>query len=109
MLGQLKSGGLASVDIPVLVENGEIKGWYLVTEPTESNKVITRRNLQHLHQATPTPLGHGEGYKLFHIKERHKTANNVLAGELKWKHPVEEVNVYIKNSKKSSNEEVLKE
>ena len=43
-LGRLKSGGLAGVDVPILLEDGEIAGWQSVTAPEELNKVITERN-----------------------------------------------------------------
>ena len=73
-LGWLKSGDLVGVDRLILAENGEISGWRSVTKPDELNKVITQRNRNNLHQASPTPLGHGKGYELFHGKGRHKTA-----------------------------------
>ena len=60
-LGRLKSGGLAGVDVPIILEDGEIAGWQSVTAPEELNEVITERNRQHLHQAAPTPMGHGMG------------------------------------------------
>ena len=65
-LGRLKSGGLAGVDVPILSDDRDITGWQSVTAPEELNKVITERNRRHLHQAAPTPIGHGMGYGLFH-------------------------------------------
>ena len=82
-LGRLKSGGLAGVDIPLVADNGEITGWQSVTAPDELNEVITQRNRQHLHQAAPTPVGHGKGYDLFHGQDQHDTARKVLGGQLK--------------------------
>ena len=79
-LGCLKLGGLAGVDVPILADNREITGWRSVTEPNKLNEVITQRNRRHLHQAAPMPLGHGEGYELFHGEDRHKTARQVLEG-----------------------------
>ena len=74
-LGRLKSGRLAGVDIFILAENREIYGWISVTKPDKLNKVITQRNRNHLHQASPTPLGHGERYELFHGEGRHERQN----------------------------------
>ena len=108
-LGRLKSGGLAGVDVPVLGPAGEITGWRSVTEPEELHEVVTERNKRHLHQAAPTPLGHGEGYKLFHGEERHDTARKVLRGALEWRHPLPEVNKFIRNLRRNFNEETLKE
>ena len=60
-LRRLKSGVLAGVDVPILLDDGEIAGWQSFTAPEELNEVITERNRQHLHQAAPTPMGHGMG------------------------------------------------
>ena len=108
-LGQLKSGGLAGVDVPILAENREISGWRSVTKPDKLNEVITQHNRNHLHQAPPTPLGHGKGYGFFHGEGRHETAKQVLDGQLEWTHPVAEVNAYIKNLQQAFDEASKKE
>ena len=108
-LSRLKSGGLAGVDVLVLSNDGEICGWRSITEPDELNVAITTRNLRHLHQAAPTPLGHGEGYELFHGSNRHETVQKVLNGELEWRHPVEEVNKFVANLRQGFDEEGLQE
>ena len=108
-LGRLKSGGLAGVDVPILTSDGEISGWRSITKPEQLNDVITARNRKHLHQAAPTSMGNGEGYDLFHGEDRHDTAKKVLAGELEWRHPVEEVNRFIDNLQTAFDEEKLQE
>ena len=96
-LGRMSGGGLAGVDVPIFSHSGEISGWRSITEPEQLNEVITERNRRHLHQAAPTPMGNGEGYRLFHGEARHDTARKVLAGEMEWKHPIEEVNKFVEN------------
>ena len=108
-LGRLKAGGLAGVDVPIIGADGEITGWRSVTEPEELHELISVRNKKHLNQAAPTPLGHGEGFRLFHGKDRHDTARKVLNGELEWRHPISEVNDFIGHLKKAFNEEKLRE
>ena len=96
-LNRLKSGGLAGMDVPVLNETGEIRGWRPITEPGELHDTVAERNRQHLNQASPTPFGHGPGYDLLHGDDRHTTAEKVLQGELEWHHPMEDVNNFIGN------------
>ena len=97
------------VDVPILADNGEIKGWCSVTKPSELNKVITQKNQRCLHQAVSTPLGHGEGFELFHGEDRHETAKKVLAGKLEWKYLVDEVNNYIENIQQAYDAKGLQE
>ena len=71
--------------------------------------MLVDRNLEHLHQASATPIGHGEGYDLFHGPNRHETAKAILEGKLEWKHPIEEVYVFVSNMEKAYNTESLAE
>ena len=106
-LGRLNTGGLAGVDVPIVGEDDEITGWRSVTEVDELHDVVARQNWQHLHQAAPTPIGHGEGYNLFHGNDRHDTAKKVLDGKLDWRHPAEEVNRFVANMRQAYNDETL--
>ena len=106
-LNCLKSGGLASVDVPVIGDDGEVKGWTLITEPGDLHKVVAKRNRTHLNQASATPLGHSRGYQLFHREEHHDTARKVLNGELEWKHPMDKVNEFVNNLARVYDEEAL--
>ena len=54
------------MDVPILGEDGEVRGWKTITDSTILHNKIVEQNLDHLHQASTTPLGHGEGYELFH-------------------------------------------
>ena len=87
------------MDVPITGDAGEIKGWKSITDRATLHDTVVQRNLGHLHQAAPTPMGHGEGYNLFHGPEQHKTAEAVLNGSLTWEHPVAEVNEFIANMK----------
>ena len=62
-----------------------------------------------MHQAAPTPMGHGEGYSLFHSQDQHDTARKVLEERLEWKHPMDEVNKYIDNLRRSFDKDKLQE
>ena len=65
-LNRLKTGVLAGVDVPVLDDDGKVKGWNSITDPEELHAKVAERNRTHLNQAATTPLAHGEGYQLFH-------------------------------------------
>ena len=91
------------------MDNREITAWQSVTAPDELNEAITQRNRRHLHQAAPTPEGHGKGYNLFHGQDRHDTARKVLEGQLEWTHPVEEVNEYIDNLQRAFDADKLQD
>ena len=77
-LNRINTGGLAGVDIPLYGDDGAIRGWKSITESNELHGVLVDRNLEHLHQASATPIGHWEGYDLFHGPNRHETANAIL-------------------------------
>lgn len=108
-LRRVKTGGLAGVDVPVYGEDGSISGWKSITGSNSLHEKLVERNRTHLSQATPTPLGHGQGYDLFHGPDRHKTAEAVLRGELDWEHPMEEVNKFIAQLKTAHDPEELAE
>ena len=88
---------------------GEIKEWRLITAKGELHDILAQQNLKHLHQASATPIDHGDGYSLFNEPERHETAKSVLEGTLEWEHPVAEVNEFIANMRIAHNLTALKE
>lgn len=108
-LNRINAGGLAGVDVPLYGDSGAICGWKSITESNELHQVLVDRNLEHLHQASATPIGHGEGYELFHGPDRHETARAVLEGKLEWKHPIEEVNLFVSNMERAYDPEELAE
>ena len=64
--------------------------------------------MRYHHQASSTPLGHGEGYHLFHGPEQHEAAKAVLSGTLDWEYPMAEVNEYIDNLSLAYDKEKIK-
>ena len=52
-LGWLQSGSLSSIDVPVVLDKGKIKGWQLITNPKELHATVVEQNMNHLHQAVP--------------------------------------------------------
>ena len=88
---------------------GGIKGWRSVTNSNELHKAVAERNSKHLRQALAAPMGHGEGFELFHGPNRHNTAKAVLEGKMEQKHPIEEVSKYISNMKVAYDPEALAE
>ena len=94
---------------PNLWRRGEIKEQRSITNINELHKVVAEHNLKHLHQASETPMSHGEGFELFHGPNQHDTAEAVLEGKMDWKHPIEEVNTYISNMKVAYGPEMLAE
>ena len=95
------------MDVPVLNETGEIRGWRLITEPGKMHAAVAERNRQHLNQASPTPFGHRPGNDLLHGDDRHTTAKKVLRGDLEWQHPMEDVNNFIDNLAIAYDQEAL--
>ena len=83
------------MDIPVYDDDGNIQGWESVTADKELHQVVADRNKRHLNQAKPTPFRHGEGYDLLHGENRCQVTEDILAGELQWKHPMKEVNEWV--------------
>ena len=102
-------GGLTGVNVLIMSENREVQGWRSITEPGKLHDTVAARNSRHLNQAAPTPIGHGVGYNIFHGEDRHDTAKKVLNRELKWEHPMEEVNQWIAHLQRAYSEEELKE
>ena len=60
-LNRIKAGGLSGVDVPILGADGNIRGWKSITEKKDLHETVVERNLQHLHQASSTPVGQGAG------------------------------------------------
>ena len=108
-LNILHLGGLSTVDIPILGRDGSIQGWDSITVPGKLHKTVIQRNINHLQQASPTLLGSGEGYDLFHGDKRHQTAEAVLTSNLEWKYPTDEVNQQINQIQWAYNKDELKE
>ena len=89
-------------------DDGNVRGWESITEPSLLHDTVVERNRNHLHQASPTPFGHGEGYDLLHGDNRDETAEKILNGSLKWQHPMEEVNRWVKQLQRAYCEEDLR-
>ena len=64
--------------VPIMGNSGEIKGLRSITAKDKLHNTIACQNVSHLHQASATPICHGEGYSLFHRPDCHATAKLVL-------------------------------
>ena len=97
------------MDVPVLGEDGEVKGWRSITNREDLHATVVERNRNHLHKDSATPIRHEEGYDLFHGLDQHNTTKEVLDRKLEWEHPVEEVNDFISNMKIAYDPDALQE
>ena len=95
------------MDVPIHRADGTVEGWESITEPDDLHAKVMERNRHHLHQASPTPFGHGEGFDLLHGDNRHHVAEKILDGTLEWEHPMEEVNEWVQQLRRAFKEDEL--
>ena len=106
--GKIKRG-IRTVKNKSTNEDGTEK-WTSMTNRKEIEKSIMEHKINHLGKAEEKPFAHGEPYQELRNKiNRENIVREIINGTTEWRHPMKEVECWIKNLCKQYDEENLKE